>query len=150
MKTQLFAMLAVVLCLGADASKEDVKKEKDALQGVWKAVSVEENGQSKDDNEDHRIVFKGDEFDIKGRDQSILKGVFKIDPSKNPKELDLEVKEDLKKGQAQGKTALAIYTVDGDTLKLCVNEPGATERPKEFVGQAGTKHIVVTLKREKS
>jgi uncharacterized protein (TIGR03067 family) len=144
----LLAILAVGLVIGADALKDDVKKETEKLQGTWKAVTVEERGQSKDDNEDHRLVFTGDEFSMKRGDQTVVKGKFKIDPSKKPKEIDMEVTEALKE-ELKGKTGLGIYTLEGDELKLCVCEPGEPDRPKEFAGQAGTKHTLVTLKRDK-
>jgi uncharacterized protein (TIGR03067 family) len=144
----LLAILAVGLVIGAGAPQDDVKQEKEKLQGTWKAVTVEERGQSKDDNEDHRLVFAGDEFSIKEGDRTIIKGKFKLDPSKKPKEIDMEITE-ARKEEQKGKTGLAIYTLEGDELKLCVCEPGEPDRPKEFAGQAGTKHTLVTLKREK-
>jgi len=54
------------------------------------------------------------------------------------------------KEKFNGKTAVGIYDLDGDTLKWCTNEPGGTERPKEFSSEADNKHLLVTLKREKS
>ena len=56
----------------------------------------------------------------------------------------------LEKFKLNGKTALGIYELDGDTLKWCANEPGGNERPKKFSSEAGTKYLLVTLKREKS
>jgi uncharacterized protein (TIGR03067 family) len=148
MKAHLLAVLAVGLLLGADAPNDDVKKEKEKLQGTWKAVTVEQNGESKEDAEDHRLIFAGDEFTIKRGDQAILKGKFKIDPSKNPKEIDMDITE-AQKEQLKDKTAVGIYSLDGDTLKWCVTEPGCADRPKEFSGTAGSKQLMVTLKREK-
>jgi uncharacterized protein (TIGR03067 family) len=148
MKTHLFTALAVGLFLGADAPSDDVKKEKAKLQGTWKALRVEEGGNAKDDSKDHRLIFSGDEFSIKGGDQTIIKGKFKIESSKNPKQIDMELVETPKEEQ-KGKTVHGIYALDGDTLKFCANEPGADERPKEFSAPAGSKHFFVTLKREK-
>lgn len=147
--SQLLAFLVVGLLLGADAPKDDVKKDKDKLRGTWKAVTVKERNESKEDAEDHRVIFSGDEFRIKKGDETIIKGKFKIDSSKKPKEIDFEITE-TEKEKLRGKTALGIYELDGDSLKWCANEPGATERPKEFSSEAGTKHIFVTFKREKS
>ncbi len=148
MKARWLTVLAVGLLLGADAANEDVKKEKEKLQGAWKAVTVEEGGQTKEDTEDHRLIFAGDEFTIKRGDQAIIKGKFKIDPSKKPKEIEMEIAE-APKEEHKGKTALGIYSLGGDTLKWCVSEPGTTDRPKEFSNPAGSKQLMVTLKREK-
>lgn len=148
MKASLFGVAAVGLLFGAGALAEDVKKDTEKLQGDWKVVSIEERGQTKDENEGHHIVFAKDEFSVKRGDQDIIKGKFKIDPSKSPKTIDLEITESAK-ADIKDKTGVGIYAVDGDTLKLCINEPGLTDRPKEFAALADTKCIFVTLKREK-
>jgi uncharacterized protein (TIGR03067 family) len=145
MKTTLLTVLTCSLLLGAEAPKDDAKKEKEKLQGTWKALKVEERGESKDDDQDHRLIFSGDEFTIKEGDQTIIKGKFKIDPSKAPKEIDMEITESNKE-EHKGKTGLGIYTLEGDDFQFCVCQPGDTERPKEFSGKG---NLFVTFKREK-
>src|SRR5262245_30491979 len=81
MRAHVLAALAVGLLLGADAPKGDARKEKDKLQGTWKAATVEKRGEAKDDAEGHRLVFSGDEFRIKRGDQTVIKGKFTLDPS---------------------------------------------------------------------
>jgi uncharacterized protein (TIGR03067 family) len=148
MKMVWFGFVAAGLLLGADAKKDDGKKATEKLQGTWKAVSVEEKGQSKEDDKDHRVIFRGDELTIKRGDEEIIKGKFKIDAAQKPNTIDCELTQSPKK-EHKGKTALGIYSLEGDTLKWCLNEPGGTERPKDFAGAAGTNFILVTLKREK-
>jgi uncharacterized protein (TIGR03067 family) len=82
--------------------------------------------------------------------KSIIKGKFKfkIDPSLKPKTIDAEIIQ-APKEEHKGKTALGIFTLEGDNLKWCLNEPGNTERPKEFAGPAETKVVLATFKREK-
>jgi uncharacterized protein (TIGR03067 family) len=144
----LLACVVVGLLLGADAPKDDAKKDKDKLQGTWKAVTVAARGQSQDDTEEHRLIFSGDEFRVKKGEETMIEGKFKIDSSKKPKEIDMEFVEG-KRDNLKGKTALGIYELNGDTLKWCWNQPGG-ERPKEFSSQAADVHLLVTLKREKS
>jgi uncharacterized protein (TIGR03067 family) len=110
---------------------------------------VQEDGQTKDDTEDHRLIFSGDEFSIKKGDETVIKGKFKIDSSKKPKQIELEITQ-ASNEQFDGKTAVGIYELDGDTLKWCSNKPGDSERPKEFASDGGTSHLLVTLKREKA
>ena len=119
-------------------AEEDAKKEKEKLQGTWKVVTIEEKGQSKE-QDDAQFVFDGDEFAFKNGGQVLHKGKFKLDPSKDPKAIDLEITESIK--EFEGKTGLSIYAWDKDdkdALKLCLGRPGETDRPKEFAGAAGT------------
>jgi uncharacterized protein (TIGR03067 family) len=146
---QLLAFMAFGLLVGADGPKDEAKKVQEKLQGTWKALTVERRGESNKDDEDHRLIFDGNKFSVKRADQTMIQGTFKLDPSKNPKEIDMKITED-ETGKHKGKTAAGIYALDGDTLKWCVAEPGTTERPKEFSAPADTKLMFVTLKREKS
>jgi uncharacterized protein (TIGR03067 family) len=148
MKWHVLTVVALGLVLGADAPKDNAKKDKEKLQGTWKAVTVKERAEAKEDTEDHRLIFTGDEFTVKRGGEIIIKGKFKIDTSKKPKTIDMEITEATKE-QLKDKTALGIFEVEGDTLKWCSNEPGSSERPKEFSSEAGTKHLLVTFKREK-
>jgi uncharacterized protein (TIGR03067 family) len=145
----LLAFLALGLLVGSDSPKEEVKKIQEKLQGTWKPVSVEQRGESKEDDEDHRLIFDGNKFRIKRGDDTMIQGTFKLDPSKKPKEIDMKITED-ENGEHKGKTAIGIFALDGDTLKWCIAEPGTTERPKEFSAPADTKFMFITLKREKA
>src|SRR5262249_52959717 len=101
------------------------------------------------DNENHRVVIKGDELTIKRGDEVFIKGKMKLDPSKTPKHLDLEILED-PRDRDVGKTVRGIYSLDGgDQLRWCAAEPGTEARPTEFAAAAGSKHFLVTLKKTK-
>ena len=52
-------------------------------------------------------------------------------------------------GPNKGKTFLAIYELDGDTLKVCYDLTGKS-RPTEFKTQKGVLHFLVTYQRAKS
>jgi uncharacterized protein (TIGR03067 family) len=146
---QLLAFVALGLLVGADSPKDEAKKAQEKLQGTWKAVTVERRGESKEDEEEHHLIFDGDKFRIKRGGQTMIQGTFKLDPSKKPKEIDMKITED-ETGKHKGKTAPGIYALDGDTLKWCVAEPSTTERPKEFSAPADTKLMFITLKRVES
>src|SRR5690348_12894891 len=114
----LLACMALGLFVAAEAPKDGVKQEKEKLQGTWKPVTAQERGETKNDVEDHRLIFSGEEFRIKKGDETLIKGKFKIDPTKKPKQIDMEV-TDARKENFNGKTVLGIYDFDGDTLKWC-------------------------------
>jgi len=72
-------------------------------------------------------------------------GSYRVDPKKDPAEIDLIPPADKREVVLQG-----IYRLDGDTLTLCFR-PGApgAGRPKSFDSPAGSDVIVMTLRRAK-
>lgn len=116
---------------------------KDKLQGTWKAVAVERAGERREESE-HRLTFEGETFVIKRQNDLVARGSFKVDTTKNPKTIDMTIKE----GKDSGKTALGIFSLEGDTLTWCTNEPGNDDRPQELATRAGSPWMLVVLKRD--
>ena len=77
------------------------------------------------------MKFTGNKFAFTIDDKETHSGTFKLNPAATPKEIDMMVAE-TPKDDFKGKTSLAIYELDGDTLKWCANAPGKDARPKEF------------------
>jgi uncharacterized protein (TIGR03067 family) len=148
MKYTLMA-LAVGLLLAAEDKKDDAKKDQEALQGTWRPVSSEQGGKDQtDEAKEYTLTFDKDTFTVKKGDEVIIKGTFKVDPSKKPKAIDMTVTEG-RRDDDKGKEVLGIYEVDKDSLKWCTAEPGGKDRPKAFATKEGTKDLLVTLKKEK-
>src|SRR5262245_51622252 len=127
MRTHLLTAVAVGLLLGAGAPAGEGKKDREKLEGTWIPVRIEEGGNVKEEDDGHRLIFKGEEFTIKKGDQIFIKGKFKREPAKKPRHIDMEITED-RENKFVGQTAYGIYALEKDELKLCVAEPG-TERP---------------------
>ena len=70
------------------------------------------------------------------------KGKIKLDPAKNPTEIDFQFEE----GRHKGKTDLAIYAWDGANLKLCWVRDG-DKHPTEFGTKPDDKRVLLLLKR---
>ena len=139
MSVRVVLPFAVVLLMAADEPAKDAKKEEDKLQGEWTMVSMETRGakHSEDDVKKYTLTIKGDEW-------TVMKGLspgagrtFKIDPSKDPKTLDLTIKL-----VNQERVSKGIYKLDGDTLTICRTEENG-ERPKEFKTTAESGILVV-------
>ncbi len=137
-----------IVCMAAGQEKDAAKKEMEKLEGTWKVT--ESDGKVPGWVVDTRLTFKGDRVISKGKGrQESLPFVFRIDPTKKPKTIDLGV---TKERNPDGKFATeGIYELEGDRLKMCISE---LHRPTEFKPKASGKvrvdgHVVITLKREK-
>jgi uncharacterized protein (TIGR03067 family) len=85
---------------------------------------------------------------VKKGDKVLIKGTFKLDPSKKPKAIDMTVTEG-RRDEDKGKELLGIYELDKDGLKWRTSEPGGKDRPKEFAAKEGSKNRFVTFKKDK-
>jgi uncharacterized protein (TIGR03067 family) len=145
----VLAVLVIGLLLGAEDKKDDAKKDQDALQGAWRAVSSETGGKDQTEQfKDHLLVFEGVTFALKKGDDVGLKGTFKLDPSKEPRAIDITITEGGQDGD-KGKVLHGIYELGKGTLKWCTAGPDGTDRPTEFSTKEGINHMLVTLKKEK-
>lgn len=126
------------------AGEAALQAEIEKLQGTWNIVALEMGGEKKTENalKGSKIIVKGDTFTSLSMG-AIYKGNIKVDVNAKPKRLDLIFTE----GPEKGNTNFAIYELDGDTWKICLNVTGK-ERPKEFASKAGSGYALETLKRE--
>jgi uncharacterized protein (TIGR03067 family) len=152
MKVPLLAVVAAgLLAVPNKPPKKDVKKD-DAtrLQGSWTAVSAESAGRSytadRLQNLAYRVTFQGNTYALQVRGRTTIGATFKLDPAKKPRTIDLAVNE----GVFKGKTIYAIYTFEGDTLKICQTRPlPEKDRPTAFATKAGVPGLLFVLKKEK-
>jgi uncharacterized protein (TIGR03067 family) len=69
---------------------------------------------------------------------------YKLDPSKKPKAIDLA-----NTGIESKETTLAIYELDGDTLKICWSEKDPEHRATKFASDEDSGQTMIVLKRAK-
>ena len=148
------------LFIAADAPKADpMKKELRKFQGTWIVESFTADGKELAELKGKKITFTGDQMALFG--EADRKGTIKIDPSKNPRQIDIQDPENEKKKR---QPTPGLYEFNGDTLKLAVADSvektakdGKTgkiieetftvgKRPTTFDGKDG---IVIVLTREK-
>lgn len=121
-------LIAISLLVGALSAQDDAgKKDLDSIQGVWQAISAEIEGKPASGELIKRLklTFKGNKVSHPAPDGKIEEVTFKLDPSKNPKTIDVTASSDT------DKSIVGIYSIEGDTLKICATKAGQ-ERPKEF------------------
>jgi uncharacterized protein (TIGR03067 family) len=146
MRTFAVLVLAAGLSSAADDVKKDaLDKEYAKFQGTWRIESLEIEGMKlpKEIITEARLIIKGKEFTMKEK-VATYRGTFTIDPSKNPKSIDMKFTE----GPEKGNTSYGIYEIKDDDFKLCLTLTGKN-RPTEFAAKAKSGHGLEVLKREK-
>ncbi len=133
---RMLLVLMVGLVMGADE-----KKEQDELKGTWNITAFETGGNTPPDIKG-TFTFTGGDLKIKLADRDHV-GTFKLDGSKQPKEIDVTPGD----GPEAGKVMKGIYAISKDELKLALaraekDRPKSFEKPHEMV-------TVITLKKDK-
>jgi uncharacterized protein (TIGR03067 family) len=126
------------------AGKETAADPLAPLQGTWEIVSFEQNGSAapQDDVAGITVVITGSAYKLINKD-NVSKGSFTLDPSKDPKQMD--VRHQSESGDEQ--SMLAIYEVTADTMRVCYNPEGGS-RPTSFSTKPDSGHISITYKRK--
>jgi uncharacterized protein (TIGR03067 family) len=140
-----FMALTLVLFLSLPVRAVEAKEDKDAVQGTWLPETAELAGKPFPDEvrKTIKLVIKDDTYTVTVGENPD-KGTVKLDPKAKPKTLDITGTD----GPNKGKTILAIYEIDGDTLRVCY-DLGGKNRPTEFKTKEGTQQFLVTYKRQK-
>jgi uncharacterized protein (TIGR03067 family) len=133
-------------------SKDDSSKgDLDRLRGTWLTVSLVTNGKTLVDEKTPpregpatKLAYEGNRWMIKVGDRTVASGMFTIDATKRPKEIDILDES----GTRNEKTKLGIYEVEGDTYRYCL-APAGKPRPKEFTSKDGGGDSLGVMKREK-
>ena len=115
------------------------------LEGTWLPSTAELGGKKFPDEvrKSMKLDMKADQYTV-AIGTVLDRGTCKLDPSAKPKALDVTGTE----GPNKGKLILAIYEIEGDTLRICY-DLGGKARPTEFKTAEGTKLFLVEYKKKK-
>jgi uncharacterized protein (TIGR03067 family) len=131
--------------------------DKERLQGTWNVVSLEVDGKKVDNDgllpsepiSGSKWTITSDKIEVRVGDRTI-EGSYTIDPSKNPKRIDVTLF--VPNGEWVDQTVLlGIYALQGETLKLYLgpNQGGSRlKRPKEFQTKKDEGGALYVLQRE--
>ena len=131
-----------------DAKDEAIKKDRKQIEGTWRGVALEVNGNKAMEEDARKItVVNGPDgtWSLLSEGKEISKGTNSFDPTKKPKTIDFTPTD----GEGKGNLYLGIYELGENTRKLCFAPPGK-DRPTEFISMPGSEHILVTFEREKA
>lgn len=129
--------------------------DRDALQGVWvldkyevgKDFPREAAAEAKELAGNMRFLVAGDMWwgmASDGKSGSVFPHRAALDPTKNPKWLDLTPLD-----PAAGRFDRCIYELDGDRLRVCFSGGGGEPRPAEFSLDSDVPLIALTFRRDK-
>lgn len=145
----LLCSLIVWMSFGASADeavkKAAIWKDSEAIQGTWKAVALEANGNAAPAAivASLKLVFKDNTVTFTPGEPGFTNYTFKLDPDAKPAVFAMTHAD----GSQKGKTSNGIYLLNGDQLKLCF-APG-DETPGELTAESGSGQAVYTLERVK-
>jgi uncharacterized protein (TIGR03067 family) len=126
----------------ADLTAQDKKK----LQGTWTVAAHTTSGTATPAKKltGWRLTVAGDKMTTRDGTDVLDESTFRLDAAGKPRAIDLRLTE----GPDKGKSVQGIYKLEGDTLTVCVAEPGRP-RPRELASRAGSGHMLFVFKRAK-
>jgi uncharacterized protein (TIGR03067 family) len=139
-------LVAMTLLVAAEApAAEAVAEGLKPFQGVWTPESMEQDGKMLDPARlaKVRLSIDGEKFTFETANDS-HSGLYKIDPTKDPKELDIHVT----RGEEEGKVYLVIYKFEGGKMIQCMRVDNQG-RADGFTGKAGSGNLYEIWKRVK-
>lgn len=121
-----------------------VAKELQRLQGVWQIEAQVDDGAKATTKElqNAMVCFGRDSFLFRRSDDLMQIGMIKLDTAKTPKTVDASIV----RGPQKGEVMLGIYSLEGDTLKVCFQTAGQ-ERPDDFNSKSGSGRLFLVGKR---
>ena len=144
----VFGLLLATIVTADDAKDEAIKKDRKQIEGTWRIVALEVNGNKANDDDAKKLsVINGSDgtWTLLSEGKEISKGTSTFDPTKKPKSIDFTPTE----GEGKGNQYLGIYELGEKTRKMCFAPPGK-ERPTGFSSAPGSEIILVTFEREKA
>lgn len=139
MTPRVFVAFATLLCASSAGADEVMTKELKQLQGTWQAVRIEVEGkQSEEAAKQTRVVIEGTRLTWQVKDGSYPYALM-VNPKTDPKTLEWKGTRKVLDLERE-ETYLAIYSLNGDELKLCtyLSPKVFKERPKEFKTAKGS------------
>lgn len=129
------------LSAGGQSSADDLQK----LQGVWEVTGGEVNGTAIPESDIPSIILTiTDQSYRVERGSETDRGAFTLDPSKQPKHMDISPNS----GDGAGNRLLAIYEISADSFRVCYAAPG-DDRPKAFATEPDSRRLLINYKRKK-
>jgi uncharacterized protein (TIGR03067 family) len=124
--------------------------ELDRLAGTWEVLELIDDGKAIPQAEIRRTLIQDGRLQIKGNIISFIRPgrserrelPFVVNASVSPRALDI--------AGAEKTGSKGIYSLDGETLIICLAGEEKTTRPSTFTSSPGSSRLLMTLTRAKS
>ena len=129
---------------GLLASDDATGNELARLEGTWRIVASEKDGQGSPPGDVDSMTYSvaGDKYTVRRRGEVVEEGSFRIDPTRMPTSINVFP------SKPEGKIQRGIYEWGEDgTLRICFAHPGQEDRPARFSTTEGTGHTLTTAGR---
>jgi uncharacterized protein (TIGR03067 family) len=119
--------IMAVLCTGFGCRRQEqvtpAMKDIDRIQGTWKLVSGERNGEAlpAEITTNVSLIFSGNKLTTKNKN-TVTEALFTLHPETNPRGIDLDM---------EGNVGLGIYELGGEKLTILHGEVEEA-RPANF------------------
>lgn len=124
----------------------DMQQEQQTLLGTWQAAAPPAGSKEGAESFGDQLMFHSDDLVIRRNNRAHLSGVFRLDPTKTPRQIDLIVTQS-PDGAWNGQTIHGIYELTAEQLRWCSSLPNHP-RPQAFTPVEGSSQILLVLHRE--
>lgn len=116
----------------------------DHLQGRWKTVYTEIDGQLGPAEDDHFLVYSGNKFTVEKKKETAHEGTFTLDASHNPAQVSYLYTKSFP--IYMGGPRAGLIQLEGNTLK-CIFSPVGQAAPKDFSTWPGAERVLTVHER---
>ncbi len=127
MTSFIVTIAGMAMAAGLIASDTQQTITPSALQGTWRLTSL--NGRSLPaQGPQITLSIVGERYQQALDGKVTERGTLKLDASKQPVAIDLAITE----GDDSGKAQIGIVELTDGSLRMCLDTPGAGQRPSDF------------------
>jgi len=142
----VYVSVAILLMASSAVVLAQTKEKGESLEGVWTCESATVDGKPLDQATARllRLTLTKVRYKIERGTEVVFDSQYTLDVSQHPAHIDIVGTE----GDDKGRKAQGIYSLKGDTLKICHTLPGKA-RPTAFDSTPGSGANFAVWKRQK-
>jgi uncharacterized protein (TIGR03067 family) len=138
---------AVLLAAFLSSVAAQQNKRGEGLQGTWACLSATVDGKPLAEATVKllRLTLTNNRYRTQRGTEVLFDSEYTLDTSQSPAHIDIVGTE----GEFKGRSARGVYSLAGDTLKICYTMPGKA-RPTAFASGPGSGAYLIVWKRQQS